>query len=102
MTSPVGSSVPGKVSGPEARQLVEGGALLLDVRTPEEFAARHVPGALNIPVQVLSQRLAEVGSKEREVVVYCQAGGRSARAAAELRQAGFKVHDLGGIGNWGP
>ncbi|HEY0714662.1 MAG TPA: rhodanese-like domain-containing protein [Polyangia bacterium] len=96
------NSGPGKIGGAEARRLVEGGALLLDVRTPEEFAGRHVPGALNIPVQVLGQRLAEVGSKDREIVVYCQAGGRSARAAAELRQAGYKVHDLGGIGNWGP
>jgi phage shock protein E len=101
MTSTGGSSVPGKVGGPEARRLVEAGALLLDVRTPAEFAGHHVPGALNIPVQTLAQRLVDVGSKDREVVVYCQSGGRSARAAAELRQVGYKVYDLGGIGNWG-
>jgi phage shock protein E len=90
----------GRVDGAQAKKLVDGGALLLDVRTPEEFASGHVGGAVNIPVQVLGQRLAEVGSKDREVVVYCKSGGRSARAATELRQAGYKVHDLGGIGNW--
>lgn len=90
----------GRVTGAEAKKLVAGGALLLDVRTPEEYAGGHVSGALNIPVQTLGQRLGEVGPKEREVVVYCQMGGRSARAAAQLRAAGYKVHDLGGMAGW--
>jgi phage shock protein E len=96
-TGPTG---PNRVDGAEARRLVGGGALLLDVRTPAEFAGKHVDGALNIPVQVLGQRLGDVGSKDRPIVVYCQSGGRSARAAVELRAAGYTVHDLGGIGNW--
>jgi phage shock protein E len=89
-----------RVDGAEAKRLVTAGALLLDVRTPAEYAGGHVNGALNIPIQVLSQRLGDLGDKGREIVVYCQSGGRSARAAAELRQAGYTVHDLGGIGNW--
>jgi phage shock protein E len=93
---------PARIDGAEAKRLVAEGALLLDVRTPDEYAAGHVGGAVNIPVQVLGQRLSEVGAKDRPVVVYCKSGGRSARAAAELRQAGYAVHDLGGIGNWGP
>ena len=92
---------PARIDGTEAKRLVAAGALLLDVRTPAEFVGGHVPGALNIPVQVLGTRLAEVGPKARDVVVYCQRGGRSARAAAELRQAGYTVHDLGGIASWG-
>ena len=91
---------PPRITGVEAKRLVGAGALLLDVRTPAEFAGGHVEGALNIPVQVLATRLEEVGPKEREVVVYCLSGGRSARAAGELRAAGYTVHDLGGIGNW--
>jgi rhodanese-related sulfurtransferase len=96
------ASGPARIDGGEAKRLVAEGALLLDVRTPAEYAAGHVDGAVNIPVQVLGQRLGDVGAKDRPVVVYCQSGGRSARAAAELRQAGYTAHDLGGIGNWVP
>ena len=91
---------PSRITGADAQRLVSAGALLLDVRTPEEFAGGHVTGALNIPVQVLGQRLGDL-PKEREIVVYCQSGGRSARAAADLRRVGYTVHDLGGMGNWG-
>jgi rhodanese-related sulfurtransferase len=89
------------VTGQEAKAAVTAGAQLLDVRNPDEFASGHLPEALNIPVADLGQRLAEVGSKERPVVVYCRSGGRSARAAQELVGAGWTtVLDLGGIGNW--
>lgn len=89
------------VSGSEARQLVDGGAVLLDVRTPEEFAGGHIDGAINIPVQELDRRLDDVGARDRPVVVYCRSGMRSARAKATLKDAGFSaVHDLGGIGRW--
>jgi phage shock protein E len=88
-------------SGPEARRLVEAGAVLLDVRSPEEFSGGHIEGAINIPVQELDRRLADVGAHDRAVVVYCRSGMRSARASAMLKDAGFSaVHDLGGIGRW--
>jgi phage shock protein E len=87
--------------GSTARELLARGAVLLDVRTPEEFAAEHVEGARNIPVQELPTRLAELGDKARPVVVYCRSGGRSAQAAALLRGQGFRhVHDLGAMCNW--
>jgi phage shock protein E len=86
-----------------ARALVEQGAVLLDVRTPEEYAQGHLPGAKNIPVQVLPQRLEEVGPREVPVVVYCQAGGRSAMAADLLRRSGFgEVCNLGPMSAWQP
>lgn len=89
------------VSGEDARALVRGGALLLDVRSPEEFAAGHLDGAVNIPVDALEARLDEVGSKERAVVVYCRSGMRSRRARALLLERGWvKVENLGGMGNW--
>jgi rhodanese-related sulfurtransferase len=65
------------------RELVANGALLLDVRTPEEFRDRHLEGA-----------------KERPVVVYCRSGARSASAATLMKGAGYEVLDIGGIGNW--
>lgn len=92
-------AVEGLVDGRTARELVKGGARLLDVRTPEEFQAKHVEGAENVPVDTIPT--AEVGPKDAAVVVYCGSGKRSARAAAALRAKGHtKVYDLGGMSNW--
>ncbi|MEW5847531.1 MAG: rhodanese-like domain-containing protein [Myxococcota bacterium] len=86
----------------EAHRLVSQGAVLLDVRTREEFTAGHLPGAINIPVQDLTQRMAEVGpDKKKPVVVYCRSGNRSARAKRMLTEAGYQqVFDLGAMSNW--
>lgn len=86
----------------EAHRLVtEEGALLLDVRTPEEYAEGHLPGALNIPVDQVAKRLDEVGPKDKPVVVYCRSGRRSGLAAVTLEKAGFQsVHDLGAMSAW--
>jgi phage shock protein E len=84
----------------EGRELVAKGALLLDVRTPEEFRERHLEGALNIPVQELDLRVAELGAKERPVVVYCRSGARSAAAAKVMTSAGYRVLDIGAMSNW--
>jgi len=89
-----------RCSGTEARTLVADGAQLIDVRTPAEFAAGHVDGALNIPVSVLPVRLHEL-DRTRAVVVYCRSGGRSASAGGILFKAGFEaVHDLGPMSAW--
>ena len=101
----VGSSAfadgPEVVSGSEAQQLVSEGALLLDVRTPQEFNAGHIEGAVNIPVQELASRIAELGSPDRAVVVYCRSGVRSHQAELYLESQGFAlVHDLGSYRNW--
>jgi phage shock protein E len=76
------------------RRLVAEGALLLDVRTPAEFASGHVAGATNIPVQELPARLGELRDAPR-VVVYCRSGARSAAAAQMLRSRGHDVLDVG-------
>jgi phage shock protein E len=74
--------------------------LLIDVRTPEEFASGHIEGAVNIPVEELSQRLGEV-THETPLVVYCRTGNRSATAAQILVNAGYgPVFNLGGIQSW--
>lgn len=87
-------------SNHHGRELVANGALLLDVRTPEEYREHHLEGAMNIPVQDLPSRLRELGAKSRPIVVYCRSGARSASAAGLMRAAGFEVLDIGGIGNW--
>jgi phage shock protein E len=92
----------GKSDPATAKQLVQDGALLLDVRSPGEFSGGHIPGAQNIPVHELAGRVAELGAdKARPVVVYCASGMRSASAAGTLRKAGFaRVEDLGGMMRW--
>ena len=85
----------------EAHQRVANGAMLVDVRTPQEFAAGHIEGARNIPVQELPSRLAELGTHDQSIVVYCASGRRSARANELMQQAGYtKVYDLGAMSNW--
>lgn len=87
------------VNGAEAHRLVSGGATLVDVRTPEEFASGHAEGARNIPVDDLDARRSEL-SRDKVIVVYCASGARSARAASMLAHAGFRVRDLGTLDAW--
>ncbi len=80
-----------------------GGPLLLDVRSPEEYASGHVPGALNIPHDELAGRLDEVeAARDSGVVVYCERGGRAARAESLLRESGFGSvrHLAGDMASW--
>lgn len=74
--------------------------LLIDVRTPEEFSTGHIAGAVNIPLQDLPQRLSEI-PKDKDVVVYCRSGNRSAQASSILASNDYtNVRDLGGIIAW--
>ncbi|MBB1611789.1 ArsR family transcriptional regulator [Pseudomonas sp. UMC65] len=90
---------PGRLEGisrEELRQrLQEGGMTLLDVRSPQEFALGHLPGAINIPVEELEQRLAELPAGQ-ELVAYCRGPYcvLSHNAAALLRAKGFRVRRL--------
>ncbi len=91
----------GDLTGAEARRLVQAGARLVDVRTPGEFAAGHIDGAVNVPIQELEGRLHELGPKRDAIVLYCRSGNRSNRAATLLRSAGYAtVHDLGAMSRW--
>lgn len=71
---------------------------IFDVRTPEEYAEGHIPGAINIPHTDVAARAGELSAyKDREVVVYCGSGRRAAMAEADLAAAGFdNVRDLEG------
>lgn len=90
-----------RISGKDAREKVAAGALLLDVRTPGEFASGHIKGALNIPVHELGTRVGELGATSRPVVVYCASGMRSARATSLLRKKGWgEVYNLGPQSAW--
>lgn len=97
-TSPTSSSA-ARVSGPEARKLVGQGAKLIDVRTPAEYAEKHLEGAVNVPLDTIAER--DLGPKDGALVLYCQAGRRSEQAAATLRSRGYtRVYVLGPMSSW--
>lgn len=76
------------------------GAHILDVREPDEFAAGHVPGATNLPLSQLGDRVGEVPT-DGPVYVICELGGRSARATGTLTAAGVDAIDIaGGTAAW--
>ena len=61
---------------------------VLDVRTPQEYAAGHVPGAVNVPYDQVASHLAEI-PKDKDVVIYCRSGRRTGLAAAVLEANGY-------------
>ena len=79
-----------------------GAVTVLDVRPPDEFALGHVPGAMNIPLRALKERLAEI-NPDQEIVAYCRGEYcvLSLEAVALLRARGFKVRRLEeGLPEW--
>lgn len=81
----------------EIQSALKQGAPLVDVRTPEEFAADRLPGAINIPLQDVGNRTGDFGPQERPVVLFCNSGNRSGLAATKLERRGFsKVLNGGG------
>jgi rhodanese-related sulfurtransferase len=90
-----------RVSGAQAKKMVDEGAKLVDVRSAEEYASEHLPGAINVPLGELLERLGEIGPRDQAVVVYCHTGFRAMRAASKLTGAGYThVGDLGAMSNW--
>lgn len=89
------------LSGTETRRLVESeGGQLVDVRTPMEYQRSALPGALNIPLQMLVAARDQL-DPARPVIVYCRTGSRSEQAKQFLRSMGFStVHNLGGFQNY--
>ena len=75
------------------------GAVLIDVRSPEEFADGHIPGSINLPIQALRNAGDHLQDPETPVFLYCHSGARSSRAAKMLQIMGYAhVTDLGSIG----
>lgn len=93
-----------KISPIEARIRLknERGIVLLDVRTPGEYFAKHIPGSVLIPLDVLSKMVeSRIPDKNTTIFVYCGSGKRSAEAAGILDSYGYvNVYNLGGIQEW--
>ena len=76
-------------------------AVLLDVRTPQEYREGHIPGSKNVPLQTLDMVRSVVENKDAELFVYCYSGARSRQATVMLQHMGYtKVQNLGGIATY--
>jgi rhodanese-related sulfurtransferase len=84
-----------RTSKEDLMELIKHGAQIVDVRTPQEFAQAHAVGSLNIPLDQLTHRAAEL-DRSQPVVVCCASGARSSMAKSLLERAGFSsVHNAG-------
>lgn len=95
------AALPAEITVQQAAQKQKEGAFILDVREPSEWVEFHVPGATLIPLGQLPSRLSEV-PKDKEVVVICRSGNRSADGRDILLGAGFSsvTSVAGGINDW--
>jgi rhodanese-related sulfurtransferase len=86
-------ATPKEISRAEAREMLDGGAQLVDVRADHEWEAGHLPGAVHIALPELPARAAEI-DKDRPVILYCRGGNRSSMAATALTEAGYDAVKL--------
>jgi phage shock protein E len=77
---------------------LQAGAMVFDIRNPDEFAQGHFPGATNVPLPEMNGRLAEFGPKDAAIVLYCHSGRRSGLALEILKNAGYtNLVNAGGL-----
>jgi rhodanese-related sulfurtransferase len=86
-------STPKEISRAEAREMLDKGAQLVDVRADHEWETGHLPGAVHIPLADLPAHLDEI-DKDRPVIFYCRGGNRSSMATAALVEAGYDAAKL--------
>ena len=97
------SSAYAKITADEAKTMMNSGSpTIIDVRTPQEYAEAHVPGAVNIPVESIgTDKPSELTDANAELIVYCRTGVRSKQASDKLVELGYQhVNDMGGIVDW--
>ena len=92
-----------KIDAEEGKQMIDaGGVIIVDVRTPEEYASGHIPGAISIPNENISTQQPEgLSDFDEDLIVYCRTGVRSKQASDKLIAIGYQnVYDMGGIVDW--
>ena len=89
-----------QVSTGKARELLKVGALIVDVRSSDEFATNHVSKAVNLPLEQVQRRIGDLAKEySKPILVHCLSGARSAMACRILRGLGYtEVHNLGSLG----
>ncbi len=92
-----------KIAPEEAKKMIDaGGATVVDVRTPEEYAEGHIPGAVLVPNESIGKELpGPLPDQNAVLLVYCRSGVRSKQAAEKLARLGYtQIFDFGGILEW--
>ena len=93
-----------QISMDEAITIMEGenDYIILDVRTPDEFADKHIPDAINIPNETIgTENIPELPDKDQLILVYCRSGNRSKQASDKLVGLGYtNIVEFGGINDW--
>lgn len=80
-------------------EFIKKGAVIIDVRTPEEFQGGHIKGSKNIPLNMISSKINEIKTLNKPVIACCASGMRSAKAASILKSNGIEVLNGGGWSN---
>ncbi len=88
----------GNSNAPQLANIIQQGAFLVDVRTPQEFAAGHIKGSVNIPLDRVSSQIAKFKGKDT-IVVFCRSGNRSGEAKRILEKNG--IQNVYNGGSWG-
>ncbi|MGD1821947.1 MAG: rhodanese-like domain-containing protein [Pleomorphochaeta sp.] len=93
-----------KISAEEAKSIFDSNneAIIIDVRTEEEFNSSHIPNAINIPLSTIEEEvLKQYPNKDQTLYLYCRSGNRSSQAARILMNNGYyNIYDFGGIIDW--
>lgn len=88
----------------QAKELIiNKGAIMVDVRTKEEYDENHIDGAVLLPVDEINEEKVReiIDSKDDVIIVYCKSGARSSEAVSTLNKLGYhNVYNLGSINNW--
>jgi phage shock protein E len=81
--------------GTDYKAIVAKGAIIVDVRTPEEYKAGHIQGAINIPLDQIKAKSAELKKTGKPIITCCRSGARSGMAKSQLASAGIEVYNGG-------
>ena len=86
----------GQINMSDAAQLLEQGAILIDVRSKTEYAQNGLKEAVNLPLENVAMKIStEVPDQKQVILCHCQSGMRSASAVSQLRKLGYRAHNLG-------
>ncbi len=81
---------------PNFRDLLDAGAVIIDVRSPQEYDNGHIRGSKNIPLNILKSRAGNIKTWDQAVITVCRSGARSAQAKSILKSQGIEVYNGGG------
>ena len=85
----------GNRTRPDYVALLAAGAIVVDVRTPEEYRMGHIQQSVNIPLQTLSHKMGELAKKKKVIITVCRSGSRSGMAKNMLQRAGLEAYNGG-------